>query len=558
VGRIPSETIERIKNENDIVEVISEYITLKKVGKNYKALCPFHQEKTPSFYVSPEYQMYHCFGCGASGNVISFVMEYEKMDFLDAIKMLAERVGMKIKFQGTDVQERIIQINTYTAEIFHNALYSDTGKGALKYLHNRGISDNIIKEFQLGYSYDDEKFLLKKLTKNYTMSEIIKSGLVVKHRDGYVDRFRGRIIFPIFSHSGNIVAFGGRTLKDDEAKYINSPETPVYNKRSVLYGFFQSKGEIRKSQEVVLVEGYFDFISMYGGGVKNAAASLGTSLTENQAEILSHYVKKVYVMYDADEAGKRAASRGASLLFQNGIDVRICYLTAGKDPDEIIRTEGKSYVEDILKQSIPFIEAVIMKNKGDENVFNKEKTLKEFQEMLSHIKDPIRKEIYANEIGKRLAVNPLNLLEKTSGDNSVKMKSSREKLFNPEIALVMLVLQDNKLFSLVKDRISVDDVEHPVAKKFLRKFYSERFPGREEFFDELEHSILNPVMERLFNENDSASFLRELVKKIKRGVIEKKVKEIQQKIIEGERKDEDITPFLKEEERLIMEKRNLL
>ena len=558
MGRIPSETIERIKNENDIIEVISEYITLKKVGKNYKALCPFHQEKTPSFYVSPEYQMYHCFGCGASGNVISFVMEYEKMDFLDAIKMLAERVGMKIRFQGTDVQERIIQINTYTAEIFHNALYSDTGKGALKYLHNRGISDNIIKEFQLGYSYDDEKFLLKKLTKNYTMSEIIKSGLVVKHRDGYVDRFRGRIIFPIFSHSGNIVAFGGRTLKDDEAKYINSPETPVYNKRSVLYGFFQSKGEIRKSQEVVLVEGYFDFISMYGGGVKNAAASLGTSLTENQAEILSHYVKKVYVMYDADEAGKRAASRGASLLFQNGIDVRICYLTAGKDPDEIIRTEGKSYVEDILKQSIPFIEAVIMKNKGDENVFNKEKTLKEFQEMLSHIKDPIRKEIYANEIGKRLAVNPLNLLEKTSGDNSVKMKSSREKLFNPEIALVMLVLQDNKLFSLVKDRISVDDVEHPVAKKFLRKFYSEIFPGREEFFDELEHSILNPVMERLFNENDSASFLRELVKKIKRGVIEKKVKEIQQKIIEGERKDEDITPFLKEEERLIMEKRNLL
>ncbi len=556
MGRIPPETIERIKSENDIVEVISEYIPLKKAGKNYKSLCPFHQEKTPSFYVSPEYQMYHCFGCGARGNVISFVMEYEKMDFIDAVKLLAERAGISIKFQGTDIQERIIQLNTLAAEIAHNLLYSDIGKEALKYLMERGIKDDVIKEFSLGYSPDEEKFLLNKVIKDFTMSEIIKSGLVVKYGTGYRDRFRGRIIFPIFSHSGNIVGFGGRTLKGDSAKYLNSPETPVYNKRNVLYGFFQAKGEIRKLQEVILVEGYFDFLTMYSGGFKNSVASLGTSLTEHQAEILSHYVKSAYVMYDADEAGIKAAMRGATLLFENGVDVRIVSVSQGKDPDEMLRNEGKEYVVDILKKSIPFIDAVIEKNKGDENIFNREKTAKQFQEMISHIKDPVRKEIYADEIGKRLSVNPI-ILSGNLEEKKTKEKPRSIKAFNLELALILLLIQDNKLFSYVDGKISTEDVEHPVVKKILRKMYSGIFPKREDFFSEIDENAINPVVERLFNENDSASFLQGIVKKIKKNVINRKIKEIQGEIINKEKNGDDITQYLKEEESLLMEKRDL-
>jgi len=549
MARIPSEIIEQIKNENDIVDVISDYITLKKSGKNYKSLCPFHQEKTPSFYVSPEYQMYHCFGCGASGNVISFVMEYEKMDFIDAVKLLADRAGIKIRFQGTAVQERIIQLNARAAEILHRQLYSDVGNTALKYLNNRNINKNIIEEFILGYSPDEEKFLVNRLMKDFTMSEIIKSGLVIKHSEGYIDRFRGRIIFPIFSHSGNIVAFGGRILRGDGPKYINSPETPVYNKRNILYGFFQAKGEVRKLQEVILVEGYFDFLTMYSGGFKHSVASLGTSLTEHQAEILSHYVEKAYVMYDADEAGKKATSRGAALLFQNGVDVRIVYIPQGKDPDEMLRNGGKEYTANILKKSTPFIDAVIRENKGDESVFKRERIVKQFQEMISHIKDPVRREIYADEVGKRLSVNPLILLENSG--RGIKEKSTIEKGFNPEFALILLVIQDNHLFSYVDGIISQEEVEHPVVRKFLRKFYSGIFPKKEEFFQEFNKDELNPVMEKLFNENNSESFFKEIVKKVKKNALKRKIKEIQEKIIEKEKKGDDITPYLREEENLL-------
>ncbi|MGH2568688.1 MAG: DNA primase, partial [Bacteroidota bacterium] len=324
--RIPNEKIEEIRAANDIVEVVSAHAPLKKRGKNFVGLCPFHQEKTPSFTVSADKQMYHCFGCGRGGNVFTFVMEFEKVSFVEAVRSLATRAGIAIPETETQYEQSGEIENLYNAcrfaglHFYTNLLQSDEGKAALDYFHRRGFTDETIRTFGLGYSLNSWDGLLQKAQEEGIGTDyLVKAGLVRTREDGSLyDYFRGRAMFPIFSTTGRVVGFGARKLRDDDplGKYINSPETPVYNKSRVLFGLFQAKDAIRAENNALMVEGYADLISLYQAGFQNVVASSGTALTEEQVQLIGRYTKDLTLVYDADSAGSQATLRGVDVVLQ--------------------------------------------------------------------------------------------------------------------------------------------------------------------------------------------------------------------------------------------------
>ncbi len=338
---------ERIKEAADIVEVASKYTTLKRTGRYYRGLCPFHQEKTPSFYVDPEKKLYHCFGCGAGGDVIKLVMEMEGVSFMEALKSLASQFGVPFQWGGSrgsreDVLYRVLEdaLSLYEQEFWKK------GRG-FSYARKRGIPEEVAKTLRLGYAPQGWDFILRALGEKYSPETLEKAGLLIKKEGGgYYDRFRDRLMFPIFTEYGRVVGFGGRAISsEEEAKYINSPETPVYKKGRVLYGLNWTKQELRRKGRAILVEGYMDFLALYAKGVKNVVASLGTSLTRDQAFLLSRFTSEVVVNYDSDEAGMRASARAVPILFSAGLRVRVAKLTGAKDPDEFMEKFGPaSYI----------------------------------------------------------------------------------------------------------------------------------------------------------------------------------------------------------------------
>jgi DNA primase len=357
VGIIPTQTIEQIAAANDIVEVIGSYFPLKRAGANFKALCPFHQEKTPSFHVSPQRQTFHCFGCGVGGTVFRFVMDYEHVDFPSAVRKLAARVGIPVieeRGAGDDRQHEarrmLLQLHAEAAEWFHsNLLRKDFAKPARDYLKNRGIDQGVAKNWQIGYAPDEwDAFLNWALPRGYQRPQLLQSGLIKlrdedrPERDVY-DRFRGRIMFPICNDVGEVIAFSGRVLKTEaeSAKYINSPETPLFRKGSVLFGLNKTKRGLIDSDCAVVCEGQLDLITLFEAGITNVVAPQGTAFTESQARILKRFVNEVVLCFDADAAGRKAAERSLDALLQNDLIVRVAEMPAGEDPDSLIRTKGK-------------------------------------------------------------------------------------------------------------------------------------------------------------------------------------------------------------------------
>jgi DNA primase len=347
--RIPDEKIDEIRNASDIVDLISSYVSLKKRGKNYTGLCPFHKEKTPSFSVSPGKQMFYCFGCGKGGNVISFIMEHDKVSFLEAVRALADRVGISLPSDSPgDADKSTEQEALYAlcreaqARFQHNLLESVEGKLALEYFRHRGFSDETIRLFGLGYSLNSWEDIAGMVRgKGLSLDQADRAGLLVRREDGsgFYDRFRGRAMFPIVSTSGRPIGFGARKMREDDplGKYINSPETPIYDKSRVLYGLFQAKEAIREREFAIMVEGYADLISVYQAGTRNIVASSGTALTEEQVQLLSHYTKRITLVYDADSAGSKATIRGVDLIIARGLDVNVVELPTGEDPDSFVR-----------------------------------------------------------------------------------------------------------------------------------------------------------------------------------------------------------------------------
>ncbi|MDP2913171.1 MAG: DNA primase [Candidatus Omnitrophota bacterium] len=355
---IPEKTIEEIQQKSDIIEVISQYILLKKIGRNYKAPCPFHHEKTPSFIVSPDKQIYHCFGCGAGGNVFSFVMKYENLQFPEAVAALAHKAGVaipRIAGQGGDPANsslnQFYKINEAASQFFQTCLANNAA--SRDYLALRGVGDAVIKKFRLGYAPDSWEGLLNFFkTKGVSSALLEKAGLAVSNeKGGHYDRFRNRIIFPIMDLKDRILGFGARVLDSSLPKYINSPETPIYSKGKNLYGLNLSKEDIRKTGHALVVEGYLDFLIPYQVGVKNIIATLGTALTTDQVKILKRFANTVVIVYDPDEAGESASLRGLDLFISEDVNVYIAELPSGFDPDGYIRKFGAEDFTRLVKSS---------------------------------------------------------------------------------------------------------------------------------------------------------------------------------------------------------------
>jgi DNA primase len=367
--RIPDDTIEDVRRASDIVDVIGGYVQLKKRGKNYLGLCPFHQEKTPSFSVSPEKQMYYCFGCGVGGNVFTFIMERDKVSFVEAVRVLGERAGIAIPDWTNDADQATEHEELYAAVRFAGVHFHDNltatveGKLALEYFRHRGFTDQTIRKFGLGYSMHSWDDLAKHAgAGNITSEQLERAGLLVRRDDGsYYDRFRGRAMFPIFSPSGRPVGFGARKLRDDDpvaGKYINSPETPIYQKSRLLYGLWHAREAVRGSGVAILVEGYADLITLHQAGVTNVVASSGTALTEDQIRLIGRYAKKITIVYDADSAGSKAAMRGADLVIQNGFDVYVVTLPEGDDPDTFVRKHGAEEFRAMAENAVAYLDFI--------------------------------------------------------------------------------------------------------------------------------------------------------------------------------------------------------
>ena len=358
---ISDNTIQEIKERIDIVEVVGDFVDLKKSGSSYKALSPFTSEKTPSFFVSPSKQIFKCFSTGKGGDAIEFLKEVESMSYVEALKYLAEKYGVEIDEvdnyspQNTE-KESLYIITSKSNEFFIKNLESQDGQNFAKtYLDHRGFSSDMIKEFGIGYSSKDWNSLFNYLTENgYEEDLIEKAGLIIKKNNKKYDRFRNRLMFPIHNLSGKVIAFGARQIKEDkkQPKYINSPETNLYVKSDVLYGLYQSKNDIRKEDKCILVEGYTDVISLYQIGIKNVVSSSGTSLTNNQIKLISRYTKNITILFDGDEAGLSASLRGMNLILENDLNVKIVSLPKNEDPDSLSKKLDESRFKKFLKSQM--------------------------------------------------------------------------------------------------------------------------------------------------------------------------------------------------------------
>jgi DNA primase len=412
-----SDQVDEVKSKVDIVDVIREHVTLKKAGRNFKGLCPFHNEKTPSFMVSPELQIFKCFGCGEAGDVISFLQKYEGLEFYEALKILADRAGVKLKpISSKDFSEKelIIKANNLASKFYNFILLKHpAGKPFLDYLlKKRGLSMETIKTFQLGAAPDRQSLLFNFLAKDRGLNPAIleKSGLVIRARGGYIDRFRGRVIFPINSYQGEVIALAGRILPSLEAKslakYINSPETLVYHKSSSLYGLNITKNDIREKKEVIVVEGELDLISSWQIEVRNVVAIKGSALTEEQVRVLSRFAKKFILALDSDFAGDNAAIRGISQVQALGIEVEVARLEKYKDPDDFARGDPEGFKK-VLSQPIgiwDFIIDVIFSRNNPKTGSGKAKISHELAPILAGISDKIVQAHYIKLVSERLDV----------------------------------------------------------------------------------------------------------------------------------------------------------
>ncbi len=419
--------IEQVRFSNDLVDLVSDYTKLKAAGKGYKGLCPFHNEKTPSFNVNPDQQLYSCFGCGAGGDIFNFVMEIEGVSFVEAIKFLAQRAGLslpeeirdpKIK-KRNDERKKLLQIHELTAKFYNYLLTnSEVGQQACDYLNNRGFDREIIDRFKLGYAPDRWEGLYKFLkNKGYSDRILVKSGLVIsrKKADGYYDRFRNRAIFTIYNHRGQIIGFGGRKLvADDQPKYLNSPDTVIFDKGKNLYGLNWAKRYIQQSDEAVIMEGYTDVIRAHQFGINNAIASLGTSLTEEQANLLKRYAKRVYIAYDADNAGAKATLRGLDILKEADLNVMVIRLPNNQDPDEFIENKGGKEFERLKEEALSLVQFKLNSIFSDKDlslIDDKVQAVKEISPILVKIEDELEKREYCKMVAERLDVE-LEVLNK--------------------------------------------------------------------------------------------------------------------------------------------------
>lgn len=557
--------ISEIIEKNDIVDVISEYVHMKRSGSNYTCLCPFHSEKTPSFSVSPSKQIFNCFGCGVGGNVISFVEKIEKLTFIEALKFLAERAGIEVKeyknakeLERLNQKNEVLRVNIETARYFYSRLIK-SGK-PLEYLKNRGLDENTIKSFGLGYSLDAWNTLQKYLeAKGFKTATIYKAGLILpkKQNDGYYDRFRNRIMFPIFDLKGKVIAFGGRVMDDSKPKYLNSPDTEVFNKGYNIYGLNIVK-KVPDLDNIIIVEGYMDVLALHQYGINNAVASLGTAFTENQAKLLKRFSNEVIISYDADMAGQVATMRGLAVLEKEGCTVKVLRIPSGKDPDEYIRKNGVQEFKKLIDTSISLIQYKIenSKNKLDINKFEDRITfINRFANILNDVESNVEVDAYIKKYSKELRINEesiykelnrLNNRYKTGNnrhnimDVSKSRAKTRTKETIAEIYLLNLCINNMDKAKNILNQLSPLDffieLHRKIAQILVRGTINEKIPNVSDIINYFEDNETKTEIAEIFNIELPDMPYNDLVKScldtINKSKISKRIQELSVKMNE--------------------------
>lgn len=558
------ELIEEVRSRNDIVDVIGSYVNLKHKGNSYTACCPFHHEKTPSFHVSRERQMYHCFGCGVGGNVFTFLMEHENYSFPEAVEALAERAGVSLPERNmtkeerkkADERTRIKEMNKIAAGYFHYLLKTDHGNVALSYIKNRGITDEMITQFGLGYSdkFSDDLYKYLK-SKGYKDDEMLKAGLIkVDEKYGPSDRFWNRVMYPIIDPNNRVIGFGGRVLGDGVPKYINSQDTPVFDKSRNLYGLNLAKKSKRKG--IIFCEGYMDVISMHQAGFDNAVASLGTALTVGQVNLIKRYTDRVYLAYDSDEAGTKAALRALQIMREFEMPARVISLKPYKDPDELIQNEGKDEFERRIEKAVSGImfEIDILEHNYNQND-PQEKTefQKEVAKCLSRIMEPLERDNYINSVSEKYSIDAKSLKEAVTAygvsgaaniDTSVFRQQERrgspeeekeKQQLKTERVLITWLINDNELIPAIEKILSPDDFSDPVYKSVVDMIYQQYAANNKvepavimnHFESREEHEKVSSIMQQDFGveitAGEKSGAITDLVKRIKRKSIQNRI-----------------------------------
>jgi len=486
--RFSSDLLEEIRNRCDIVDIVSGYVHLKPAGKGFKGLCPFHEEKTPSFMVSPEKQLFHCFGCGEGGNVFNFLMKYEKLSFFEAVKMLAQKSGVPLPVdeEKEDIlhkkKERLYKLNNLAANYYRECLFrTNQGKKVINYLKKRGINDTSVEKYKLGYApsgWDALTNFLKK--KGYTYEELIKAGLIKKSKiEGkYIDYFRDRIIFPIFNLSGKAIGFGGRVLDDSLPKYINSPETLVYNKGSNLYSLNFAKEGIRKNNYLIIVEGYTDVLVTQQYEFNNIAASLGTALTTKQIDLIKRFTDTVLIAYDADSAGNMATLRSLDLLVKAGLDVKVIDLPQGYDPADFLIKKGRESFQDLIDRALSLIDyklKLLYSKYSINTIEGKVKIIKGIMPTLSVMGNEVELRAQTKKISEELKLSEEAILielkrykrgSKDSSHNFIKLNSESGNI-KAEKILIGCMLENEKIAQDILKKLKAKDFTVPLHRQIV-------------------------------------------------------------------------------------------
>ena len=478
--QISEEILEKIKSQNDIVDVISERVRLRKSGRNFTGLCPFHNEKTPSFSVSQEKHIYKCFGCGEAGNVISFVMKEKNLPFIEAVKYLANRANIPLemnngeKSKSAKKKDLLYRVNVEAAKFFFSNLMNN--QNAKEYFLNRGIKEETIKKFGLGFANDSWNSLMFYLRKKGINDVLLEeAGLISvnKEKGRKYDRFRNRVMFPVFDYQGRVIGFGGRVLDDSKPKYLNSPETLVFQKGTNLYGLNFALKHNMSERYFVIVEGYMDLISLHQYGITNVVASLGTALTINQARLLKRYADKVIISYDADMAGQMATLRGLEILRTAGFDVRVLNIPQGKDPDEYVRSNGKEAFLKLINYAEPLIDYRMKKAEEGIDFKNSQSLIlyaKRIMEIISDL-DPVEKDVYIKKASENTGIKEQTLYDilksKMKGNRENNFRNNKEedrsKLYvepgflKAERSILKIMLKNKEYLQYIEERISEND-----------------------------------------------------------------------------------------------------
>lgn len=539
--RYSDELLDEIKSKNDIVDIVSQYVVLKRTGRNYMGLCPFHKEKSGSFCVSPDKQIFHCFGCGVGGNVFHFISKIENLNFKESVEMLANRAGVELPVSGNfeddklaKLKSRVYEVNKCAAEFYHENLYKPTAKPGQEYVKKRHLDNKTLKAFKIGYSGRFNELYTELKSKGFTEEEILASCLVNKNPDGkFIDRFRNRLMFPIFDTHERVIAFGGRVLDDSKPKYINSPEDIVYSKGRHLFAFNIARKY--NSKTIIMVEGYMDAVSLHQRGIHNAVASLGTALTEAQGRLLRRSCEKVIIGYDADGAGQAATLRGLEILQNLGCDIRILQIEGAKDPDEFVVKYGPERFQMYVDKAISLVEfkvKMLKKSLDLDNVNDKIKFLNEVAKIVAKVENSMEREVYVDkisleykvskdaiyaEINKLLYANsrteqklekkvvPVKNVSIQQDEQPVDVKTKRLE----SLVIYLLINYPDKSFEKLKKLIDNNVIKIERNKAIINKLYEEHEKGNinienilDLFEDEITVNYLSGIMSSDFEITD--------------------------------------------------------